>query len=120
LGFAQFAGGDIPPAVGVPDAAAAQRRPVLIFLDQVDVVLFNSALFISLLLAFLHLRQEAIASTQVEMQTLSGLLPICAWCKKVRDDDGYWREIADYFDRKGKLTHGICRSCDARMRGELT
>lgn len=93
-----------------------QRQPVLIFLDQVDVVLFNGALFISLLLAFLNIRQEAITSAQVEMQTLSGLLPVCAWCKKVRDDDGYWREIADYFNRRGKLTHGICVSC-ARQLG---
>jgi len=95
-----------------------QRRPVLIFLDQVDVVLFNGALFISLLLAFLHIRQEAITSAQVEMQTLSGLLPVCAWCKKVRDDDGYWREITDYFNRKGKITHGICRPCAVQMEVE--
>lgn len=96
-----------------------QRRPALIFLDQVDVVLFNGALFISLLLAFLHIRQEAIASAQVEMQTLSGLLPVCAWCKKVRDDDGYWREIADYFNRRGQLTHGICRPCAVRLRAQF-
>jgi hypothetical protein len=96
-----------------------QRRPALIFLDQVDVVLFNGALFISLLLAFLHIRQDAIASAQVEMQTLSGLLPVCAWCKKVRDDDGYWREIADYFNRRGRITHGICRSCAIQMDVEF-
>jgi hypothetical protein len=96
-----------------------QRRPALIFLDQVDVVLFNGALFISLLLAFLRITQEAITSAQVEMQTLSGLLPVCAWCKKVRDDDGYWREIADYFNRRGKITHGVCRSCAAEMGVEF-
>jgi len=95
-----------------------QRQPVLIFLDQADVVLFNGALYSSLLMAFLHIRQEAITSAQVEMQTLSGLLPVCAWCKKVRDDDGYWREIADYFNRRGQITHGICVSCSARMEVE--
>lgn len=92
-----------------------QRHPVLIFLDQTDVILFNGALFISLLLAFLHIRQDEVASAQVEVQTLTGLLPICAWCHKVRDDDGYWREITDYLTRRGQVTHGICRACTVRV-----
>lgn len=47
------------------------------------------------------------------MQTLSGLLPICAWCKKVRDDAGYWEQVEDYFARRDKIefTHGICSEC---------
>ncbi|MND03106.1 hypothetical protein D3C83_227720 [compost metagenome] len=47
------------------------------------------------------------------MQALTGLLPICAWCKKVRDDDGYWRQVEVYFARRDHIqfTHGICTDC---------
>jgi len=44
---------------------------------------------------------------------LTGLLPICAWCKKVRNDEGYWQKVEDYLaSRSGlKFTHGICSDC---------
>jgi PAS domain S-box-containing protein len=48
-----------------------------------------------------------------EVKTLSGLLPICANCKKVRDDQGYWNQIEKYFTVKSdvQFTHGICPEC---------
>ena len=53
--------------------------------------------------------QEALDS----VKQLQGLLPICAWCKKVRDDKDYWHEVehyvADHTD--ARFTHGICPNC---------
>jgi CheY-like chemotaxis protein len=51
-----------------------------------------------------------------EIRTLSDLLPICAWCKKIRDDDGYWQQIETYFKdhSKTRFTHGICPECAQR------
>jgi PAS domain S-box-containing protein len=48
-----------------------------------------------------------------EVKTLSGLLPICAHCKKIRDDKGYWNQIEFYIrDRSSaNFTHGICPEC---------
>jgi hypothetical protein len=48
-----------------------------------------------------------------EVQTLSGLLPICANCKKVRDDRGYWQQIEEYIGQHSKaiFTHGLCQTC---------
>jgi len=48
-----------------------------------------------------------------EVRTLSGLLPICSWCHKVRDDKGYWEEVTAYLERKDgvQLSHGICPDC---------
>lgn len=48
-----------------------------------------------------------------EVKTLSGLLPICAWCKKIRDDAGYWHILEKYItDRSRALfSHGICPEC---------
>lgn len=48
-----------------------------------------------------------------EVKTLSGLLPICSHCKKVRDDKGYWNQIESYLQEhsQAELTHGICPEC---------
>jgi hypothetical protein len=53
--------------------------------------------------------QEALAN----VKTLSGMLPICAWCKKVRDDKGYWNQIETYIkDHSGvDFSHSICPEC---------
>jgi hypothetical protein len=61
--------------------------------------------------------QDALAS----VKTLKGLLPICAWCKKIRDDDGYYTSVEQYIESHldAKVTHGICQECDAKLREEL-
>ncbi len=48
-----------------------------------------------------------------EIKTLSGLLPICAWCKKVHDDKGYWKKVETYIEEhsNASFTHGICPEC---------
>lgn len=51
-----------------------------------------------------------------EVKTLKGLLPICAWCKKIRDDRDYWHSLEDYLSENTdvQLTHGICPDCFRR------
>ncbi len=53
--------------------------------------------------------QEALEKVKL----LSGLLPICAWCKKIRDDQGYWNAIEHYISQhsEAEFTHGICPDC---------
>lgn len=48
-----------------------------------------------------------------QVNTLSGLLPLCAWCKKVRNDSGYWEQIDKYITSHSHttLTHGVCPDC---------
>jgi len=48
-----------------------------------------------------------------KVKTLSGLLPICSSCKKVRDDKGYWREVEEYIrdHSEADFSHGICPEC---------
>ncbi len=50
---------------------------------------------------------------ETELNTLRGLLPICAWCKKIRDEDGQWSELEHYVCRHSKvdLTHVLCPDC---------
>jgi len=51
------------------------------------------------------------------IKTLKGLLPICAACKKIRDDQGYWSHIESYIRQhsEAEFTHGICPSCAQKL-----
>ena len=55
-----------------------------------------------------------------QVKTLEGLLPICCGCKRVRDDNGYWRQIDNYLRRhtKASLSHGYCPECAAKFYEE--
>lgn len=57
-----------------------------------------------------------------EVRALEELLPICASCKKVRDDKGYWSQIDVYLQTRAavEFTHGICPDCDKKLYGHLT
>jgi PAS domain S-box-containing protein len=61
----------------------------------------------------IHELQDAL----VKVKTLSGLLPICATCKKIRDDKGYWKQIEDYIadHSEAQFTHGICSDCARKI-----
>jgi PAS domain S-box-containing protein len=61
-------------------------------------------------------REQLIKELQAalaKVRTLSGLLPICAHCKKVRDDEGYWTRIESYISAhtQAEFSHGICPEC---------
>lgn len=58
-------------------------------------------------------RVEELENALAEVQTLSGLLPICAGCKKIRNGKGYWDEVEEYMTRHSDLTfsHGLCPDC---------
>ena len=61
--------------------------------------------------------QEALA----KIKTLSGLLPICAHCKKIRDDEGYWKQIEDYLldYSDARFSHCICPECAKKFYPDM-
>ena len=63
-----------------------------------------------------------LQSALAQVTTLSGLLPICAWCKKIRDDEGYWQDVEGYLRKHSQVdfSHGICPDCVAKYRAEYT
>src|SRR5215472_7316079 len=65
------------------------------------------------------LRQLQEALTNIK--TLQGLLPICAACKKIRDDQGYWHQVEEYISQHSgaEFTHGICPDCIRTHYGHL-
>jgi len=63
---------------------------------------------------------DGLTEALTRVKTLSGLLPICAACKKVRDDHGYWSQIEAYLRTRteAEFTHGICPDCLRRLYPE--
>jgi PAS domain-containing protein len=61
-----------------------------------------------------------LSGALAEVRALQELLPVCSWCKKVRDDSGYWDQLDQYLGRRVRLSHGICPECHSNMVGEPT
>jgi two-component system, cell cycle sensor histidine kinase and response regulator CckA len=57
-----------------------------------------------------------------QAKTLRGLLPICASCKKIRDDQGYWQQVEVYIEEhtEAGFTHGLCPGCVGKYFPEIT
>ncbi|MHB8836420.1 MAG: response regulator transcription factor [Candidatus Methylomirabilia bacterium] len=60
---------------------------------------------------------EELRAALLQVKQLSGLLPICASCKKIRDDKGYWQQIETYIraHSEAEFTHGICPDCTEKF-----
>lgn len=72
-----------------------------------------------------HERQKLLQKLQDaldEVKTLRGFLPICMYCKKIRDDEGYWQGLERYITEHSdaQFSHGICPACYEEHRHEFT
>ena len=78
--------------------------------------------FLTVVLTLSALRKAFVAQQRLigqlkealsRVHTLTGLLPMCSWCKKVRDDHGYWKAVEAYIQEHSdaEVTHGICPDC---------
>ncbi|MCG8615294.1 MAG: GAF domain-containing protein [Desulfobacterales bacterium] len=79
----------------------------------------------------LDLRQKAEADREQtirdlmsaldKVKLLSGLLPICSSCRKIRDDNGYWRKIEDYVEThsEAEFSHSICQTCAKELYPDI-
>lgn len=58
-------------------------------------------------------RTRTLQKALDEIKTLAGILPICSFCKKIRDDQGYWNQVEDYVRKhsKAEFSHGFCPEC---------
>lgn len=92
------------------------------FLDHALVYLLVAAIVGSLRVAVTRQRALNLELSQAleEVGELKGLLPVCAWCHKVRDDQGYWGQLESYIEARtqASFTHGICPECQARVMVE--
>jgi hypothetical protein len=94
---------------------------ILSIIGDLEVAFFVVALYGSLLVADLITRNEALQEALGDVRTLSGLLPVCAWCSRIRDDEGYWSRVDDYLSSHSgaRDTHSICTDCASLEVREL-
>jgi len=91
-----------------------QPRPGI---DPRSLYIAGGSLLVALLVGLVALyffRLNANLRTALEeVKTLSGLLPICAGCKKIRDDQGFWTQVEGYIQERSSatFTHGLCPDC---------
>jgi hypothetical protein len=66
-------------------------------------------------------KNTSLEDALAKVKKLSGFLPICAGCKKIRDDKGYWNQIEAYIKQhsEAEFSHGICPECAKRLYPEL-
>ncbi|MBL0938415.1 MAG: tetratricopeptide repeat protein [Gemmatimonadaceae bacterium] len=122
---------------------AQRTQAVIISRQRTAVVLGSVILVLALSLAGVlvftnrrgRLRESALARANADLntangdlrnalsdvRTLSGLIPICSCCKKVRDDRGYWEAVETYVSNHSdaSFSHGICESCGPVLYGDL-
>ncbi len=67
----------------------------------------------------MHQRTNELAQSQQQVETLSGLLPICANCKQIRDAAGQWSPLEHYIEAhsEAEFSHAICPQCRANLYG---
>lgn len=68
-------------------------------------------------------RVQELERAMAEIKQLSGLLPICSYCKKIRDDRNYWQQVETYLaaHTDARFSHGVCPQCfDAKVRPQLS
>jgi hypothetical protein len=90
--------------------------------DQIAGAIANSLLYDERR-RILEEREHLISEIQkalVEVKTLRGILPICASCKKIRDDKGYWNQIEAYVrdHSEAEFSHGLCPDCFEKLYPE--
>jgi hypothetical protein len=81
---------------------------------------FRGGVIIILALWFVRLSEHERALLQ-EVQTLKGLLPICSFCKSIKNDAGEWEHLERFISRRSetKFSHGLCPSCQETHYGDL-
>lgn len=69
----------------------------------------------------LRKREKELEAALEEIKTLTGILPICSYCKQIRNDDGYWQQVEEYIAEHSKamFSHGVCPSCYRKAMGQL-
>ncbi len=107
-----------PEGLALGTLCAVDRKPHRLSSEQQEAMLVL-ARQVMVLMEFRRVSKHLAASLE-HVKLLQGLLPICAWCKRIRDDEGYWARVDSYFHERAGVdfTHSICPDCLERLRSE--
>lgn len=83
------------------------------------VIMIGSALayFVILALEVIDTHRRELQQALEQVKVLKGMIPICAECKKIRDDKGYWQQVEIYVHEhtEAEFTHGVCPECVKKL-----
>jgi integral membrane sensor domain MASE1 len=87
-----------------------------VFLGITTIMCISISSLISERSYLMHELRDSLA----HVRTLSALLPMCSWCKKIRDDRGYWQEVEAYIYEHSDVafSHGVCPDCFSKYKSE--
>lgn len=90
-----------------------------IYYDDKTVLFFLIVSFFELIILFLY--ERILNDYLSQIKTMRGLLPICASCKKIRDDKGYWKQVEVYIQEHSEadFTHSICPDCAKKLYPDI-
>ncbi len=106
-------------------ARAIDTNPYGYLVKPYDNAALKSAIEITLIKHKAEKEKERLIAkledALLQVKRLSGLLPICASCKRIRDEEGGWRQIEDYIavHSEADFSHGICPECAHRLYPEV-
>ncbi|CCK78206.1 conserved uncharacterized protein [Desulfobacula toluolica Tol2] len=93
------------------------------FYGITTVVFFSGNIFIIIGLIVLNFQKVEfdLKAANEEVNALRGIIPICSYCKKIRDDQGIWNQIEAYIHAhsEAKFSHGICPECMNKLYQEI-
>ena len=103
---------EVPPVINPLDRNALETAAALKVRHKARVTALTMAA---------HSAVEQLQEALAEVKTLKGLIPICAWCKNIRDDEGYWERLEAYISKHTDaiFTHGICPGCYEKHKEEI-
>jgi nitrate/nitrite-specific signal transduction histidine kinase len=66
-------------------------------------------------------RTQELETALAKVQVLSGMLPICSACKKIRNDEGYWQQVEQFVEAHtgARFSHGLCPECKLTLYGDI-
>lgn len=104
-------------SAGPPELAVSNRFIALFLIWLTTVLVVQRKKLTNQRDFMLKEKEEALARIKV----LSGLLPICSSCKKIRNDEGYWTHVESYLAEhsEAKFTHGICEPCREKLYPQI-
>ena len=104
-----------------PTSWIASLATFSVVIGMVILLVGNIGQLLNVKLAELKKTNDELQQAQGEIKTLQGILPICSYCKKIRDDKGYWNRLETYIHHHSNalFSHSICPDCIKKQHGDL-
>jgi len=83
--------------------------------------LIKNIFFMAVAASVCILAHYMIEKLTIRIEKLEGFIPICAKCKKIRDDEGYWNQIEKFIEDRSEVefSHGLCPDCAEKLYGKM-